>query len=126
MPDFTCLDENLFAKVAETLLQHISSTHCNFKSALGPSILLLCVRLADVQMNGFINYCGVKIVQCFSISSRELHSARAAVGDMASKSGGARDRSIFGNHFARLFRCKITPPWSCVSKSCPAIDTQAL
>jgi len=51
----------------------------------------------------------VKIVQCFSISSRELHSARAAVGDMASKSGGARDRSIFGNHFARLFRCKITP-----------------
>ena len=58
MPDFTCLDENLFAKVAQTLLQHISSTHCNFKSALGPSILLLCVRLADVQMNGFINYCG--------------------------------------------------------------------
>ena len=57
MPDFTCLDENLFAKVAQTLLQHISSTHCNFKSALGPSILLLCVRLADVQMNGFINYC---------------------------------------------------------------------
>ena len=51
----------------------------------------------------------VKIVQCFSISSRELHSARAAVGDMASKSGGARDRLIFGNHFARLFRCKITP-----------------
>ena len=51
----------------------------------------------------------VKIVQCFSISSRELHSARAAVGDMASKSGGACDRSIFGNHFARLFRCKITP-----------------
>ena len=41
----------------------------------------------------------VKIVQCFSISSRELHSARAAVGDMASKSGGARDRSIFTNHF---------------------------
>jgi hypothetical protein len=38
MPDFTCLDENLFAKVAQTLLQHISSTHCNFKSALGPSI----------------------------------------------------------------------------------------
>ena len=32
MPDFTCLDENLFAKVAQTLLQHISSTHCNFKS----------------------------------------------------------------------------------------------
>ena len=59
MPDFTCLDENLFAKVAQTLLQHISSTHCNFKSALGPSILLLCVRLADVQMNGFINYCEV-------------------------------------------------------------------
>ena len=58
MPDFTCLDENLFAKVAQTLLQHISSTHCNFKSALGPSILLLCVRLADIQMNGFINYCG--------------------------------------------------------------------
>ena len=59
MPDFTCLDENLFAKVAQTLLQHISSTHmhCNFKSALGPSILLLCVRLADVQMNKFINYC---------------------------------------------------------------------
>ena len=57
MPDFTCLDENLFAKVAQTLLQHISSTHCNFKSVLGPSILLLCVRLADVQMNGFINYC---------------------------------------------------------------------
>ena len=61
MPDFTCLDENLymFAKVALTLqlLQHISSTHCNFKSALGPSILLLCVRLADVQMNGVINYC---------------------------------------------------------------------
>ena len=54
MPDFTCLDENLFAKVAQTLLQHISSTHCNFKSVLGPSILLLCVRLADVQMNGFI------------------------------------------------------------------------
>ena len=46
----------LFAKVAQTLLQHISSTHCNFKSvlAIGPSILLLCVRLADVQMNGFI------------------------------------------------------------------------
>ena len=41
MPDFTCLDENLFAKVAQTLLQHISSTHCNFKSALGPSILFL-------------------------------------------------------------------------------------
>ena len=61
MPDFTCLDENLFAKVAQTLLQHISSTHCNFKSALGPSILLLCVRLADVQMNGFINYC---VLQC--------------------------------------------------------------
>ena len=61
MPDFTCLDENLFAKVAQTLLQHISSTHCNFKSALGPSILLLCVRLADVQMNGFINYCGFLI-----------------------------------------------------------------
>ena len=61
MPDFTCLDENLFAKVAQTLLQHISSTHCNFKSALGPSILLLCVRLADVQMNGFINYCDVTI-----------------------------------------------------------------
>ena len=59
MPDFTCLDENLFAKVAQTLLQHISSTHCNFKSALGPSILLLCVRLVDVQMNGFINYCEV-------------------------------------------------------------------
>ena len=59
MPDFTCLDdhENLFAKVAQTLLQHISSTHCNFKSALGPSILLLCIRLADVQMNSFINYC---------------------------------------------------------------------
>ena len=61
MPDFTCLDENLFAKVAQTLLQHISSTHCNFKSALGPSILLLCVRLADVQMNGFINYCEKKL-----------------------------------------------------------------
>ena len=60
MPDFTCLDENLFAKVAQTLLQHISSMHCNFKSALGPSILLLCVRLADVQMNGFINYCGAR------------------------------------------------------------------
>ena len=59
MPDFTCLDENLFAKVAQTLLQHLSSTHCNFKSALGPSILLLCVRLADVQMNGFINYCAL-------------------------------------------------------------------
>ena len=66
MPDFTCLDENLFAKVAQTLLQHISSTHCNFKSALGPSILLLCVRLADVQMNGFINYfvCFVGFLEC--------------------------------------------------------------
>ena len=63
MPDFTCLDENLFAKVAQTLLQHISSTHCNFKSVLGPSILLLCVRLADVQMNGFINYCA--LILCF-------------------------------------------------------------
>ena len=57
MPDFTCLDEVLVTKVAQTLFQHLSSTHCNFKSALGPSILLLCVRLADVQMNGFINYC---------------------------------------------------------------------
>ena len=62
MPDFTSLDENLFAKVAQTLLQHIPSTHCNFKSALGPSILLLCVRLVDVQMNGFINYCASSIL----------------------------------------------------------------
>ena len=43
----------------------------------------------------------VKIVQWFSIFSRELHSARAraAVEDMASKSGGACDRSMNGNHF---------------------------
>ena len=67
MPDFTCLDENLFAKVAQTLLQHISSTHCNFKSALGPSILLLCVRLADVQMNGFINYCDIEATSIFFV-----------------------------------------------------------
>ena len=51
MPDFTCLDENLFAKVAQTLLQHISSTHCNFKSALGPLILLLCVRSTRGRFN---------------------------------------------------------------------------
>ena len=57
MPDFTCLDEVLFAKVAQTLFQHFSSMQCNFKSVLGPSILLLYVQLADVQMNGFINSC---------------------------------------------------------------------
>ena len=88
MPDFTCLDENLFAKVAQTLLQHISSTHCNFKSALGPSILLLCVRLADVQMNGFINYCiltaeayksagsaCIPIIQCFHMHMNVQNSS---------------------------------------------------
>ena len=72
MPDFTCLAENLFAEVAQTLLQHISSTHCNFKSALGPSILLLCVRLADVQMNGFINYCEVVGVLFASLHSKPV------------------------------------------------------
>ena len=41
----------------------------------------------------------VKIVQNFSMSLRELHSASAAVGNMASKSGGARDRSMNINHF---------------------------
>jgi hypothetical protein len=75
MPDFTCLDENLFAKVAQTLLQHISSTHCNFKSALGPSILLLCVRLADVQMNGFINYCVTKLQMLAQSANLQNHQA---------------------------------------------------
>ena len=79
MPDFTCLDENLFAKVAQTLLQHISSTHCNFKSALGPSILLLCVRLADVQMNGFINYCGGGSAPVLLGRKRKQDTAAAAV-----------------------------------------------
>ena len=44
MPDFTCLDEVLFARVAQTLFQHISSMHYNFKSALGPLILLLYIN----------------------------------------------------------------------------------
>ena len=41
----------------------------------------------------------LKIVECFSISSRELHSARA-VGYMASKSNGAHDQLMCRNHFA--------------------------
>ena len=41
-----------------------------------------------------------------SISSRELHSARAVVEYMACKSGGARDQSRYRNHFAWLFPCK--------------------
>ena len=35
--------------------------------------------------------------------------SEAVVGDMASKSGGACDRLIYGDHFAQLFHCKITP-----------------
>ena len=88
MPDFTCLDENLFAKVAQTLLQHISSTHCNFKSALGPSILLLCVRLADVQMNGFINYC----------ENKKLYTYYAHIEEQERDSKSYRDGKDLNKH----------------------------
>ena len=57
MPDFTCLDEVLFAKV------------------LAPLIVLLYVCVTDAQMDRFISYCVLYYTVLLRLCSQSFHIA---------------------------------------------------